>query len=150
MTVILQYFWLLGIVVGPVFATLVHFEFQSVVDKNPELQPARRFRVISAGLLLSIPYVLLYICQLLGGSANPGFVLTSNIQNKWVLLALVVVVLTHIAALYVFRNWQVAELISRLQYVRGSKQSVRFWAQIIVLGCLIANLSAAYLNLGAK
>jgi hypothetical protein len=145
-----QYFWFLGIVMGPIWAVMVHLEFREVIEKYRELQPARRFLTISAGLLMSVPYVLFGVIQVLGGIRNPGFVLTSDIQNPWVVLALTVLVLTFIAALFVFRNWQVAELISRLQYVDTTPNRVRNWSQVIIVVMLVANLTSAYYNVGAQ
>lgn len=145
-----QYFWFLGIVMGPIWAMMVHLEFREVVEKHPELQPARRFLTISAGLLMSVPYVLFGVIQMVGGIQNPGYVMTNDIENPWVVLALAVLVLTFIAALFVFRNWQVAELISRLQYVNTTPARVRIWAQVIIVVMLLANLTSAYFNIGAK
>jgi hypothetical protein len=145
-----KYFWFLGIIMGPIFGTLVWLEFRAVVEQHHELQPARRFLSVSTGLLLSVPYFLIGGCQLLGGFSNPGFVLTPDVDNPWIALALGVVVLTHVIAFFILRNQQVAELISRLSYVNRSPSTVRLVSQLVVVVSLAVNLLAAYFGAGAR
>ncbi len=145
-----KYFWFLGIIIGPIFGTLVYLEFRAVVEKHPELQRTRRFLAVSTGLLLSVPYVLIGSCQIMGGISNPGFVLTPDVHNPWVALALGVVFLTHVIAFFVLSNRQIAELISHLSYVDRSPSSVRLVSQFLVAFSLAVNLLAAYFGVGIR
>jgi hypothetical protein len=145
-----KYFWFIGIIFGPFFGFMLNREFRAVVERQPEWKPARRFLVLSASLLFSVPYILIGICQLLGGFDNPGFVLTPNIRNPWVALAIAVLVLTHVAAFLLLRKREIAELISRLSYVDSSPSRVRFVSQLIIVASLVMNLLAVYFGVGAR